>query len=191
MMAEMGVALGHLINLQKHWGGHSEEFIVEMLDNIFRGNRSAPKRRYSDGFAALYTAEEIQTAIAEVRHWVAKWIARQSENGNRVAYYLAVSMSFSGKVKDTRPLVNIFPDLTHKRDYTLCNRVGRRLWIEGLDGLLAASARRRGGTCVPVFRRQAVIAGSVLEEIEFLQGRGRARFDFAAEFWPIKYEGRS
>ncbi len=47
-------------------------------------------------------------------------------------------------------------DLIHGNDYTFCNRLGAEAVSQDLDGLLAPSVRKPGGTNVPVFSRRAL-----------------------------------
>lgn len=105
----------------------------ELCDDPFKpkrrlyGTRYA-KTRFSDGsFPVFYSSPEAWTAEAEV-----------------------------GSVKDLRPMQTEWQGLTHDGDYLFCNRLGAEAKTAGLDGLLAPSARRAGGTNVPVFARRAI-----------------------------------
>ncbi len=63
---------------------------------------------------------------------------------------------FSGKVKDLRVKQTEWPALTHDNDYEFCNKLGVEATVAGLDGLLAPSVRKEGGTNLPAFARRAV-----------------------------------
>ena len=68
-------------------------------------------------------------------------------------------------MKDLRPRQREWPALTHDDDYRFCNKLGAEAVAAGLDGLLAPSARNRGGVNLPAFAREAV---DTLGEGEFV-----------------------
>jgi hypothetical protein len=111
--------------------------------------------RFSDGsFPVYYGALELETARAEVEYHM-----RHSFGGYSPVYFCEVSCDFEGSVKELRDRIHEFPFLiANKEDggYDRCNEVGREAVAEHLGGLLTASARRREGTCLPVFRVDAL-----------------------------------
>lgn len=111
--------------------------------------------RFSDGsFPVFYCSLEAATAEAEVGYWISRFI--DPSNGPRTVWYSRFACDFNGTVKDLRRKQADWPDLTHDSDYGFCNRLGKEAAAEGLDGLLAPSARRASGTNLPVFRRRAI-----------------------------------
>ncbi len=131
----------------------------DLLDDPFRPKtqlrKAGYRTRFSDGsFPVFYSSLEPVTAEAEVKYWFIHNVAGPAKP--RVAYYSRFSCRFDGSVKDIRPALVDWPDLTHDNDYSLCNRVGAEATTSGLDGLMTPSARRAGGTNIPVFTQRAL-----------------------------------
>ena len=133
----------------------------DLVDAPFKPKRRLSKSgysvsRYSDGsFPVAYFSLEAETAQAEVRHrFFARFAGRPTSP--RTAWYSRFSCSFEGRVKDVRPMEAASPELTDDAGYAFCNCLGAEAVSAGLDGLLAPSARRSGGTNVPVFERRAL-----------------------------------
>lgn len=135
--------------------------LEDLCDDPFKpkrrlyGTRYA-KTRFSDGsFPVFYGSLEARTAEAEVRYWFPKRFAGQPTR-RRTALYSRFTCDFHGSVKDLRSMQTEWQGLTHDGDYQFCNRLGTEAKTAGLDGLLTPSARRAGGTNVPVFARRAI-----------------------------------
>jgi len=111
--------------------------------------------RFSDGKTAVYYgAFERETARAEVIYHLPSRLGRHGP-----AYYREVNCDFRGTAKDLRSHIRRLPFLTADKEqggYDKCNEVAKEAIGQGLDGLLTKSARRAEGTCVPVFRRDAL-----------------------------------
>ena len=116
---------------------------------------TAPKRnesRFTDGsFPVLYTALEIETAQAEVAYWFRK------VNGiefSAAAYYRKMRCNFDGAVVDLRPEAKANPYLVSIGDegYSSCRSVSLAALERDIEGLLTYSARKPGGTCLPIFK---------------------------------------
>ena len=115
-----------------------------------------PASRYSDGsFPVGYFSLEADTAKAEVQYWFCATFAGKP-SGPRTAWYSRFSCDFRGDVKDLCSMATAWSELTHGSDYSFCNQLGDEAVSSGLHGLLAPSARRSGGTNVPVFARPAL-----------------------------------
>jgi hypothetical protein len=71
-------------------------------------------------------------------------------------YYVCARCHFSGVVADLRPYTAEWRFLTANDGYVECNSLGQEAAESGLDGLLAPSARRLGGTNVPVFQKRSL-----------------------------------
>lgn len=111
--------------------------------------------RFSDGsFPVFYSSLEPETAEAEKKFLFLKNVSEPTKP--RPAHYSLFSCHFDGSIKDLRPKLADWPDLTHDSDYGFCNRLGTEAVASGLDGLITPSARRPNGTNLPVFRRHAV-----------------------------------
>ena len=129
-----------------------------LCDEPFRPTARLRKRarttRFSDGsFPVFYCSLEAATAEAEIRYWIPRFI--DQSDGPRTVWYSGFACDFNGTVKDLRRKQADWPALTHD-DYGFCNRLGKEAVAEELDGLLAPSARRAGGTNLPVFRRRTI-----------------------------------
>ena len=126
--------------------------LEDLCNDPFRRKRVT---RFSDGsFPVFYCSLEAATAEAETRHWLPRFI--DQSDAPRTVWYSRFACDFNGTVKDLRRKQTDWPDLTHDNDYGFCNKLGKEAAADGLDGLLAPSARRNGGTNLPVFRRRAI-----------------------------------
>ena len=149
----------------------SSDSVEELCDEPFKpgrriGGRRFRRTRFSDGsFPVFYCAVDAETAKAEALHWFCELAG--GPHGRR-AWYRCFTCHFDGTVKDLTQKLADWGELTHDTDYGFCNALGAEAKEEGLDGLLAASARRSGGTNVPVLKRSAVSKPQVLEPVEFV-----------------------
>lgn len=126
-----------------------------------------PPSRYSDGtIPVFYGSLESKTAESEVKHRLLIRIS-VDERDLETAYYVRFRCLFSGTVKDLRAMERDWPDLVHDTDYKFCNSLGTAAKEAGLDGLLVPSARRIGGTNMPVFSRIALDTPFEMEVIKF------------------------
>ena len=113
------------------------------------------RSRFSDGsFPVFYSSLEPETAKVEMQHRFLKDVSKPTKP--RTAYYFRFSCNFDGSIKDVRPRLVDWPDLTHDSEYGFCNRLGAEAVATGLDGLLTPSARWPHGTNLPAFKRPAV-----------------------------------
>ena len=113
--------------------------------------------RFSDGsFPVFYSSLEPETVKSEISHWIPKVMG--APKTRRTLYYVLFSCNFTGKAKDLRSKAEEekWRDLVHENDYNFCNSLGAEAVKTGLKGLLTPSARRTGGTNVPVFCRDAI-----------------------------------
>lgn len=133
--------------------------LESLLDKPFEPkSQLADQSRFSDGMLRVfYSALEPETAQAEVSAWYVNYALNKAGEG-RIAYYRLFSCDFQGTVKDMRPHLAEIPCLIQDKanGYPDCNRIGAEAVSEGLDGLLTPSARKPEGTCLPVFRRDAL-----------------------------------
>lgn len=121
-----------------------------------RWQRKLAQTRFSDGsFPVFYASLEIQTSEAEARHWFVHQLPELPSRHQTLHYY-RLKCDFEGTVKDLRPMLAKWPDLTHSTNYAFCNVLGLEAADGGLDAFLTPSARCSGGTNVPVFGRRAL-----------------------------------
>ena len=148
----------------------SSDSLEELCEEPFRPRRLIGRKlrrtRFSDGsFPVFYCAVDAETAEAEARHGFCKLAGGR---GGRRAWYRCFACDFDGTVKDLRQKLAEWCELTHDTDYGFCNALGAEAKREGLDGLLVPSARRSGGTNVPVLKRSAISRPRILEPVEFV-----------------------
>jgi hypothetical protein len=112
--------------------------------------------RSSDGsYGVYYAAREIETAIAEVAHHRARFLARTGEAAGEVDMrcYLA---RIDARMVDVRGWSKRRPDLMNPDRYGEAQRFGKARRAEGAAGIVYDSVRRAGGQCVAVFRPRVV-----------------------------------
>ena len=135
--------------------------LEDFIDEPFNPKRRIWRRghypsRFSDGsFPVLYFSLETETAEAEVKHRFCSEFAG-NPSGRRRAWFSRFTCDFQGEAKDLRPMESVWNGLTHGSDYAFCNELGAEAVAVGLDGLLAPSVRKAGGTNLPVFARRAL-----------------------------------
>ena len=143
--------LTHLLRSQ-----NANDSVEALLDGPFRPKPRLAKTgygvsRFSDGsFPVFYCATEAKTAEAESRYHRSRFVP-----GIPTRYTL-FRCDFDGSKKDLRSKIDEWPALTYDNDYGFCNELGAEAVKTGVDGLLAPSVRRDGGTNIPVFTRSAI-----------------------------------
>lgn len=110
--------------------------------------------RFSDGtWGVYYAADSVETAVAEVSHHCARFLAATSEPPIEVDYRAYVA-------DIVQPLHDIRGEAwasVHQPDgYAASVALARELRAAGSWGLLYRSVRREGGECVAVLRPRAV-----------------------------------
>lgn len=131
-----------------------------LLDKPFKPKPQLEKQklvsRYSDGsIRVFYSALERETAKEEIKHHTRKYLTQHATKP-RTVYFLRFACDFNGSGKDLRVKHDEWLWLTHDSDYSKCHGIAHEAVEEGLDGLLAPSARRDSGTCLPIFKRTAI-----------------------------------
>jgi RES domain len=110
--------------------------------------------RYSDGsFGVWYGSESIATTVYEsAYHWLRRLLSDAGfENEKVISERKLYSVACDAVMLDFRTLVQDYPDLVHKTDYSYTHSVGARIRREGHPGLLTPSVRQRGGENYVVF----------------------------------------
>ncbi len=112
--------------------------------------------RFSDGsWGVYYAAQDLDTAVAEVSHHRALFLARTAEPPIDVDLRL-ITATLAAALHDLRPLAASAPALFDPHDYAAGRALGRALRAAGSGGLLYPSVRRRGGLCAGVLRPTAL-----------------------------------
>ena len=150
---------------------HKEDSLRSLLDKPFEAKSQLfpQPTRFSDGaIPVFYSALEVDTAEVEVRDWCLRH-AFGTTRERRTAYYMSFSCDYAAHTKDLRPHVAILPCLIQDEEsgYADCHRIAAEVVKDGLGGLLTPSARKPGGTCLPVFRREALANPTKHDWVEF------------------------
>jgi len=108
--------------------------------------------RFSDGtFGVYYCAQELDTALAEVRHHQARFLRRTSEGPMQLQMRLYLA-DVDARLTDVRKV----PECHRPDDYAPSQKLGIELRTSGRDGVLYRSVRHAGGTCAAVFRPRMI-----------------------------------
>ena len=98
-----------------------------------------------------YCAQELGTALAEVRYHQARFLRRTAEGPMQLQMRLYLA-DIDARLMDVRKMAACHrPD-----DYMPSQKVGIALRAEGRDGVLYRSVRLAGGTCAAVFRPRLI-----------------------------------
>ena len=112
--------------------------------------------RFSDGsYGVYYAAHALDTAIAEVSHHRALFLARTREPPMDVDMR-AMSAHLDAELHDLRGLGKRGRTLLDPDDYAAPQALARRLREAGSWGVQFPSVRHEGGLCVAVFRPKAL-----------------------------------
>ena len=112
--------------------------------------------RFSDGrYGVYYAAHALETAVAEVGHHRAVFLARTAEPEIDVDLRVITATIATG-LHDLRALGPRGAALLDPDAYGTPQAFGRRLREAGSTGVLFPSVRHAGGECVGVFRPKAV-----------------------------------
>ena len=117
----------------------------------FRATGRYALSRYGDGtWPVLYTAAEVDTAIHEVAYHARKqW---QSDWDGVTPEFVSPTLVYVLKMEDADyEVVPFSDDVVHPIDYSKCHGIAAEARRRGVAGLVAPSARKSGGLCLPVF----------------------------------------
>ena len=112
--------------------------------------------RFSDGsYGVYYAAHDLDTAVAEVSHHRALFLARTAEPPIDVDLRL-ITATLDARLHDLRGLRRSAPSIYHPHDYGGGQGLGRSLREAGSWGVLFHSVRHAGGLCAGLFRPRAL-----------------------------------
>ena len=112
--------------------------------------------RFSDGsYGVYYAAQALETAIAEVGHHRAVFLARTAEPSMEIDLRL-ISANVDAELHDLRGLGEAGAKIFHPDHYASSQALGRRLRAAGSWGVLFPSVRHPGGFCIGAFRPRAL-----------------------------------
>ena len=112
--------------------------------------------RFSDGsYGVYYAARDLATAVAEVSHHRALFLARTAEPPIDVDLRL-ITAPLDAPLHDLRGLRRRAAALFDPADYRAGQALGRALRAAGSWGVLYPSVRHAGGLCAGLFRPRAL-----------------------------------
>jgi hypothetical protein len=112
--------------------------------------------RFSDGsYGVYYAAQSLDTAIAEVSHHRAAFLARTAEPALDVDLRL-IAANVDSDLHDQRELGPAGAAIFDPNHYAASQALGRRLRAAGSWGVQFPSVRHAGGLCIGVFRPRAL-----------------------------------
>lgn len=116
--------------------------------------------RFSDGsFGIWYGSDSVETTVFEsVCHWYSGLLrdAGFEKEEAVISERKLYSVTCDAGLLDFCPVIEAYPDLVHKTDYTFTQSVGARIHHEGHPGLLTASARYQNGENYVVFNTEVL-----------------------------------
>ena len=108
--------------------------------------------RFTDGrYGVYYTAENLETAIAETRYHRAKFLAATNEAPIEIDMRV-LAADLVGDLADISDLATERPEIRSETDYSAGQSLGREVRSLGAWGLLYESVRQPGFMCAAVFR---------------------------------------
>lgn len=149
----------------------SADDVAVLLTSPFDADYTPPPTRFTDGsWKVFYSAIEPETCEAERGYWCARELQSNPPTSQRF-YFRELRCRANGTGFDVRPMQEEWPFLTgDDSSYPKCQELAREARVAKADALLCPSARRAGGSTVPVFVQAAlsgaVIVGSVVIQID-------------------------
>ena len=136
--------------------------LSDVIDSTFQGHESEVKPfsegRFGDGtMGVYYSAIDEDTCRKEVAFHLLGQISGLKQDPHPRTYD-SIVCRYEGTTIDLRGKEHEFPELVSqtRRGYPFCQEIAREAVARGADGFFAPSARNPGGTCVPVFTREAL-----------------------------------
>jgi hypothetical protein len=112
--------------------------------------------RFSDGsWGVYYAAESLQTAVAEVSHHRAAFLARTAEAAIDIDLRW-IQADLMDKLHDIRGQAAAMPAVYDPVQYRASQDLGRALRAQGSAGIAFESVRRPQGQCVAIFKPKAL-----------------------------------
>jgi RES domain len=169
-LMDTGATLEEAIETIDFIGGDNSNDAVLMLNTPFEQNpsyRPGPTR-FSDGtWRVFYSALEVETAEAERGYWCLREI-QSDPPAQRHFHYRELRCRLQGEAFDVKAKLADWPFLIGDHPaYPQCQNVARAAVQENADALIAPSARKDGGTTIPVFKRAALSNPEILGAVVF------------------------
>lgn len=156
----------------------------EMVDKSFRaafgGEKPYGTSRFGDGtIPVYYSALDELTCQRELKFHTERNLSEQSEHlARHNRFFSLIGCEFQGTAADLLGHEVRYPELISRSEdgYPFCREIGMEAVRKDIQGLLAPSARNRGGTCVPVFARSALSRPKVLKRFALKAGSDGPEF---------------
>jgi hypothetical protein len=129
--------------------------------------------RFSDGgYGVYYAARDRATAVAETVYHRARLLSYTGAPPLQIEMRV-LEARLQARFHDLRGLFAELPRVHDPDDYTVSQRLGRRLREAGSWGLAYGSVRRGGGQCAAVFRPKALSDCRQAEHLIYVWDGGR------------------
>jgi hypothetical protein len=134
---------------------------ADLINSVFAPNYSYPtpfnQTRFSDGtFAVSYSALEEETCVEEIKYHRRDDLEMLRPGKGGRFYYRLFQIRYEGRTVSLFDLLHDHPEIATNEGYQFCRSLGREAVARSKDAFRTPSARRSGGVCVPVFRREAL-----------------------------------
>jgi RES domain len=169
-LMDAGATLEEAIETIDFLGGDNSNDAVLMLNTPFELNPSYRPNptRFSDGtWRVFYSALEVDTAEQERGYWCVREI-QSDPPAQRHFHYRELRCRLQGEAFDVKAKLADWPFLVGDHSaYPECQSVARTAIEADADALIAPSARRDGGTTIPVFKRAGLSNPEILGAVVF------------------------
>jgi len=118
---------------------------VALSTRTYAGRFDAP------GFSVLYAAEEAETCEAEVAHHLRVHYLRHKPLRPQTFTYRLLEVPLSGRFEDLREPSLAGLQTPTRHAYPAGRSYAYAAFQAGMDGLIYASSRKKGGTCIARF----------------------------------------
>lgn len=149
----------------------SADDVADLLTSPFAADYTPPPTRFTDGtWKVFYSAIEPETCEAERGYWCARELQPNPRTPQRF-HFREMRCRVTGPGFDVRPMQGEWPFLTgDDSTYPKCQELAQEARGAKADAMLCPSARRAGGSTVPVFVQialsDAAIVGSVVIQVD-------------------------
>lgn len=176
-LLEMGVEPSDIDDSIQYFGDldvSPDKHLAWIFDQV--GQKNVSRTRFTDGLApVLYTALNVDTACAEIAHWL-------SPLPGIFIYYRSLRVEFEGDYKDLLSLQELPNYLVGEESdgaYAQCTELAAAARLDDLDAFKTPSARLPQGVCFPILTRTSIRSLIPATYVRF-------RYDEQAQGWTSK-----
>ncbi len=140
-----------LVPAQDRISGRGTSYIMAAFTHL-----NPAGSRFSNGtYGVFYTADTLDTAIAETRHHREQFMRATSEPPMELDMRVLLA-DLDQQLHDIRGMHQSLPDVYAPDDYSASQALGKRLRAQDSWGIVYDSVRHSGGECAAVFRPPAL-----------------------------------